>query len=106
MSAVVDGGMAKPDAMREFGSMSMSPLQRWYKFYREGGAEALRLRSKGRPRVSGGVKPWARTPRAGARGVLPRLETEVAYLNNWIGNTYLDDSGRDSPAFLNSTGDI
>lgn len=54
MSAVVDGGMAKPDAMREFGSMSMSPLQRWYKFYREGGAEALRLRSKGRPRVSGG----------------------------------------------------
>ena len=24
----------------------------------------------------------------------------------WIGNTYLDDSGRDSPAFLNSTGDM
>lgn len=24
----------------------------------------------------------------------------------WIGNTYLDDFGRDSPASLNSTGDI
>ena len=25
---------------------------------------------------------------------------------DWIGNTYLDDSGRDSPASLNSTGDM
>ena len=25
---------------------------------------------------------------------------------SWIGNTYLDDSGRDSPASLNSTGDM
>ena len=24
----------------------------------------------------------------------------------WIGNTYVDDSGRDSPASLNSTGDM
>lgn len=24
----------------------------------------------------------------------------------WIGNTYLDDSGRDNPASLNSTGDM
>lgn len=27
-------------------------------------------------------------------------------VREWIGNTYLDDSGRDSPAFLNSTGDM
>ena len=27
-------------------------------------------------------------------------------LGRWIGNTYLDDSGRDSPASLNSTGDM
>ena len=26
--------------------------------------------------------------------------------SRWIGNTYLDDSGRDSPASLNSTGDM
>ena len=25
---------------------------------------------------------------------------------HWIGNIYLDDSGRDSPASLNSTGDM
>ena len=29
-----------------------------------------------------------------------------APVRNWIGNTYLDDSGRDSPASLNSTGDM
>lgn len=42
-SAVVDGGMARPDAMREFGIMSPSPLSRWCRLYREGGAEALRV---------------------------------------------------------------
>lgn len=30
----------------------------------------------------------------------------AAELGRWIGNTYLDDSGRDSPASLNSTGDM
>ena len=44
------------------------------------------------------------------------LQEDVAYLANgeyrkakgrrWIGNTYLDDSGRDSPASLNSTVDM
>ena len=41
-SAVVDGGMAKTDAMAEFGIRSKSPLERWCRLYREGGAEALR----------------------------------------------------------------
>ena len=40
-SAVVDGGMAKPRAMAEFGVMSAAPLDRWCRLYREGGAEAL-----------------------------------------------------------------
>ena len=31
---------------------------------------------------------------------------EFAEYIAWIGNTYLDDSGRDSPASLNSTGDM
>ena len=39
-SAVVDGGMAKTDAMAEFGIRSKSPLERWCRLYREGGAEA------------------------------------------------------------------
>jgi len=30
----------------------------------------------------------------------------LAVDEEWIGNTYLDDSGRDSPASLNSTGDM
>lgn len=46
-SAVVDGGMAKADAMAEFGVRSKSPLERWCRLYREGGAEALRPRPKG-----------------------------------------------------------
>ena len=59
-SAVVDGGMAKADAMAEFGIRSKSPLERWCRLYREGGAEALRPRPKGRPRGSRS-KPRART---------------------------------------------
>ena len=43
-----------------------------------------------------------------------RLEYEYGLMNypgsfwlrGWIGNIYLDDSGRDSPASLNSTGDM
>lgn len=46
-SAVVDGGMAKTDAMAEFGIRSKSPLERWCRLYREGGAEALRPGPKG-----------------------------------------------------------
>ena len=50
--AVVEDGMAKPAAMAEFGIMSMTPLDRWCRLYREGGAEALRPRPKGRPKGS------------------------------------------------------
>lgn len=41
-----------------------------------------------------------RSTRAGVRNPSAPLGSE------WIGNTYLDDSGRDSPASLNSTGDM
>ena len=54
-SAVIDGGMAKPAAMAEFGIMSRAPLDRWCRLYREGGAEALRPKPKGRPK---GPRPW------------------------------------------------
>ena len=80
VSAVVDGGMAKSDAMRELGIMSISPLQRWYKLYLEGGAEALRPRPKGRLRVSGeessrGRAPASRSSRSAAEGSRPRWPT-------------------------------
>ena len=40
------------------------------------------------------------------RMTLPRALLSEALRLVWIGNTYLDDSGRDSPASLNSTGDM
>lgn len=37
---------------------------------------------------------------------LPLVKDAEDTVEVWIGNTYLDDSGRDSPASLNSTGDM
>lgn len=76
-SAVVDGGMAKPAAMAEFGIMSRAPLDRWCRLYREGGAEALRPGPKGRPR---GSKSRPRTREEELEERCRMLEAEVAYL--------------------------
>ena len=76
-SAVVDGGMSKRDAMEAFGVMSLAPLKRWCALYREGGAEALRPRPKGRP---SGSKARPRTREEELEERCRRLETEVAYL--------------------------
>ena len=76
-SAVVDGGMTKAEAMAAFGIMSMSPLKKWCALYREGGAEALRPRPKGRP---SGSKARPRTREQELEERCRRLETEVAYL--------------------------
>lgn len=78
-SAVVDGGMTKAEAMAAFGIMSMSPLKRWCALYREGGAEALRPKPKGRPKGSKS-KPRVRTREQELEERCRRLETEVAYL--------------------------
>ena len=78
-SAVVDGGMSKPDAMRAFGIMSMTPLKGWCRLYREGGAEALRPRPKGRPGGSAS-KPREITREQELEERCRRLEAEVAYL--------------------------
>lgn len=78
-SAVVDGGMGKQDAMKAFGVMSLAPLKRWCALYREGGAEALRPKPRGRPRGSG-PKPRGRTREQELEERCRRLETEVAYL--------------------------
>ena len=45
--------------------------------------------------------PWKTSPSAWTS---PGWASETT--SRWIGNTYLDDSGRDSPASLNSTGDM
>ena len=77
-SAVVDGGMTRPDAMKAFGIKSLSPLERWCKAYREGGAEALRPKPKGRPGDRGPSRassPARRSSRTAAAGSRPRWPT-------------------------------
>ena len=78
-SAVVDGGATKAEAMAEFGILSRTPLERWCALYREGGAEALRPKPKGRPKGSKS-KPRVRTREQELEERCRRLETEVAYL--------------------------
>ena len=77
--AVVEDGVAKPATMAEFGIMSMAPLDRWCRLYREGGAEALRPKPKGRPKGSK-AKPRELTREQELEERCRRLETEVAYL--------------------------
>ncbi len=78
-SAVVDDGMAKPEAMKAFGIFSITSLDRWCRLYRKGGAEALG------PKPKGGAKGRGLEPSELARlqeleERCRRLETEVAYL--------------------------
>lgn len=65
--AVVDGGMALPEAMSRFGVAAESTLGRW--------CAALRPKPKGRPR---GAAPKTREQELEER--CRRLEAEVAYL--------------------------
>ena len=76
---LTDGGMGKQDAMKAFGVMSLAPLKRWCALYREGGAEALRPKPRGRPRGSG-PRERGRTREQELEERCRRLETEVAYL--------------------------
>ena len=77
-SAVVDGGMGKPEAMERFGIASATPLKQWCRLYRGGGAEALRPRPRGRPRGSGAKA--APTREQELEREVRRLEAQVAYL--------------------------
>ena len=72
------------------------------------------------PYASSAMRPTAHTQQASSRAVATfalllwtprassasRLSTSLRTPLAWIGNIYLDDSGRDSPASLNSTGDM
>ena len=81
--AVVDGGMSKPEAMERFGVASATPLKQWCRLYREGGAEALRPKPKGRPKGSGAkTAPMTREQELEER--VRKLEAQVAYLKKSI----------------------
>ena len=78
-SAVVDGGMSKPEAMVRFGIASATPLKQWCRLYRQGGAQALKPKPKGRPK---GSVPPTREEELTER--VRKLEAQVAYLKKSI----------------------
>ena len=79
--AVVDGGMSKPEAMVRFGIASATPLKQWCRLYREGGAQALKPKRKGRPKGSVRAVP-TREEELAER--VRKLEAQVAYLKKSI----------------------
>ena len=82
-AAVVDGGMSKPEAMMRFGIASATPLKQWCRLYREGGAQALKPKPKGRPKGLGvGAVPPTREEELAER--VRKLEAQVAYLKKSI----------------------
>lgn len=81
--AVVSGRLSKPQAMAEFLIASASPLDKWCKLYREGGADALRPKSKGRPKGSA-EQPKELTREQELEEENRRLRAEVAYLKKSI----------------------
>ena len=81
--AVVEGGMSKPEAMTRFGIASATPLKQWCRLYREGGAQALMPKPKGRLKGSGvGAVPPTREEELAER--VRKLEAQVAYLKKSI----------------------
>ena len=80
--AVVDGGMSKPEAMMRFGIASVTPLKQWCRLYREGGAQALKPKPKGRPKGSVRAVPPTREEELAER--VRKLEAQVAYLKKSI----------------------
>ena len=80
--AVVDGGMSKPEAMTRFGIASATSLKQWCRLYREGGAQALKPKPKGRPKGSVRAVPPTREEELEKR--VRKLEAQVAYLKKSI----------------------
>ena len=80
--AVVDGGMSKPEAMMHFGIASATPLKQWCRLYREGCAQALKPKPKGRPKGSVRALPPTREEELAER--VRKLEAQVAYLKKSI----------------------
>ena len=80
--AVVDGGMSKPEAMVRFGIVSATPLKQWCRLYRQGGAQALKPKPKGRPKGSVRAVPPTREEELAER--VRKLEAQVAYLKKSI----------------------
>lgn len=48
--AVIEGKMSKPEAMATYGVKGKTQINEWCRLYREGGADALLPKPKGRPK--------------------------------------------------------
>ena len=81
--AVVDGGMSKPEAMMRFGIASATPLKQWCRLSRQGGAQALKPKPKGRPKGLG-VRAVPPTREEELEERVRKLEAQVAYLKKSI----------------------
>lgn len=79
---VVEGGESKAAVMARYGIASLSPLERWCRAYREGGAEALRPKPKGRP-PGPRAKPVPGTREQELEERVRKLEAENAYLKKF-----------------------
>ena len=76
---VLDNGLTRGEVMAKYAIASLSPLKAWCRKYREGGAEALLPKPKGRPRDS--EKPSVpKTHEEQLEERIRKLETENAYL--------------------------
>jgi len=74
---VVENGATKPETMEKYGIASLTPLERWCRAYREGGADALLPKPKGRPRKPGRPAYASREEELEARVRELELELEI-----------------------------
>lgn len=74
----VEDGLSLKEAMAKFGIASPTALHEWCSLYREGGAEALKLKAKGRPKGAKSTKkPESELERLRAENERLRCELEV-----------------------------
>ena len=74
--AVVEGRMSKPEAMAAYGVKGKTQINEWCRLYREGGADALLPKARGRPRKR--ERPFAsREEELEARVQELELENEI-----------------------------
>lgn len=78
--AMVDGGATRTEAMARFGIASVSSLEKWCRLYREGGADALKPKPKGRPKGSKASPKAALTREQELEIQVRKLQAENAYL--------------------------
>lgn len=74
---VIEGGMTKAEVMAKHGIASLTPLEGWCRAYREGGADALLPKPKGRPRKPAAPVYASREEELEARVRELELELEI-----------------------------